>query len=93
MKENPAAYSHYVLLDHQDWLAANDMTALHEEWRAILDNSRSGTKILSRSAAYEVDFFPSFIHQYITFDQVKAAQMQKFDRVGTYGSVYIGTVN
>jgi S-adenosylmethionine-diacylglycerol 3-amino-3-carboxypropyl transferase len=92
LEQNPASYSHYVLLDHQDWLAANDRAALAEEWQAILKNSHSGTRILLRSAANTVDFFPDFIHKHIVFEKEKTAEMHKIDRVGTYGSVYLGIV-
>ncbi|MEO0628904.1 MAG: BtaA family protein, partial [Bacteroidota bacterium] len=46
LKENPKPYSHFVLLDHQDWLAAHDPKSLKEEWQLILKNSKPGTKIL-----------------------------------------------
>lgn len=92
LEQNPAPYSHYVLLDHQDWLAANDRDALVSEWRAILKNSRRGTRILLRSAADEVDFFPSFVLESVTFEKEKTAKTHTIDRVGTYGSVYLGIV-
>jgi S-adenosylmethionine-diacylglycerol 3-amino-3-carboxypropyl transferase len=92
LTQNPNKYSHYVLLDHQDWLAANNQKALHEEWQNILNNSRSGTRILLRSAAYKVDFFPDFVLDKIEFEQEKTAALHKQDRVGTYGSVYLGIV-
>lgn len=92
LQQNPSAYSHYVLLDHQDWLAAHNRPALEEEWRAILDNSREGTRILLRSAAYEVDFFPDFVRERVVFEKEKTAEWHQKDRVGTYGSVYLGIV-
>ncbi len=92
LKDNPGKYSHFVLLDHQDWLAANDRPALEEEWQLILQNSRPGTRILLRSAAHEVDFFPEFIHDRMTFEQEKTAETHQKDRVGTYASVYLGIV-
>ena len=92
LKQNPGKYSHYVLLDHQDWLAANNQQALNEEWQNILDNSQSGTRILLRSAAYQVDFFPDFVLDKIDFEKEKTAVLHKQDRVGTYGSVYLGIV-
>jgi S-adenosylmethionine-diacylglycerol 3-amino-3-carboxypropyl transferase len=92
LDRNPAKYSHYILLDHQDWLAANDRAALIEEWRAILNNSRQGTRILLRSAADEVNFFPSFVHDQVVFEKEKTAETHQIDRVGTYGSVYLGIV-
>jgi S-adenosylmethionine-diacylglycerol 3-amino-3-carboxypropyl transferase len=92
LDRNPAKYSHYVLLDHQDWLAANDRPALVEEWQAILNNSRRGTRILLRSAADKVDFFPAFVHDSVVFEKEKTAETHQIDRVGTYGSVYLGIV-
>lgn len=92
LKNNPKKYSHYVLLDHQDWLAANDVPALEEEWDLILQNSRPGTKILLRSGAIKVDFFPDFVKRNVSFDNHAIQQQHLQDRVGTYGSVYCGVV-
>jgi S-adenosylmethionine-diacylglycerol 3-amino-3-carboxypropyl transferase len=92
LKENPKTYSHYVLLDHQDWLAANDQPALEEEWQLILSNSRPGTRILLRSAAAEVQFFPEFVKDAVAFETEKTAATHRRDRVGTYASVYLGIV-
>jgi S-adenosylmethionine-diacylglycerol 3-amino-3-carboxypropyl transferase len=92
LQSNPKAYSHYILLDHQDWLAANNRPALEEEWELILANSRPGTKILLRSAADEVNFLPDFVQEQVAFDTATAQTYHALDRVGTYGSTYIGTV-
>lgn len=92
LHQNPGNYSHYVLLDHQDWLAANNRTALDAEWKDILNNSQSGTRILMRSAAYEVNFFPNFVKEKVVFESEKTQVAHKKDRVGTYGSVYLGIV-
>ncbi len=92
LKKNPGPYSHYVLLDHQDWLAANAVDALEEEWQLILENSKPGTKILLRSAALEVDFFPDFVKDRLEFEKELTAKTHQEDRVGTYASVYMGIV-
>ncbi len=92
LKDNPGQYSHFILLDHQDWLASNDVPALEEEWRLILKNSRPGTRILLRSAASEVDFFPDFVLDALEFEKELTAKTHKEDRVGTYASVYMGIV-
>lgn len=89
---NPGTYSHFILLDHQDWLAENKREALEEEWRLILENSRPGSKILLRSAAKEVDFFPDFVKNRIVFEAKKTSQEHKLDRVGTYASTYLAKV-
>jgi S-adenosylmethionine-diacylglycerol 3-amino-3-carboxypropyl transferase len=93
LRENPGTYSHFILLDHQDWLAANDRDALQEEWDLILQNSRPGTRILLRSAASEVDFFPENVLERVTFEQELTAATHLQDRVGTYASVYLAIVN
>jgi S-adenosylmethionine-diacylglycerol 3-amino-3-carboxypropyl transferase len=92
LKDHPGRYSHFVLLDHQDWLAENDRPALEEEWRLILENSRPGARILLRSAAEEVDFFPDFVLDAVEFEREKTRQIHLEDRVGTYASVYLGVV-
>ncbi len=92
LKANPNQYSHYILLDHQDWLAAHDVPALEEEWDLILRNSKPGTKILLRSAASKVDFFPDFVMDKIVFEKEKTTETHREDRVGTYASVYMGIV-
>ena len=93
LEQHPAPYSHYVLLDHQDWLAANNRPALQTEWATIIDNSRPGTKILLRSAAHEIDFFPDFVKKSVEFIPQKEMQfIHEADRVGTYASVYLGVV-
>ncbi|MEM9719494.1 MAG: BtaA family protein [Bacteroidota bacterium] len=93
LKNNPGTYSHYILLDHQDWLAFYDKEALEEEWRLILDNSKPGTKILMRSAADTINFFPDFVLEQVEFiPQSELETIHNQDRVGTYGSVYVGVV-
>jgi S-adenosylmethionine-diacylglycerol 3-amino-3-carboxypropyl transferase len=93
LKDNPGEYTNYVLLDHQDWLAAHNVPALEEEWELILKNSKPGTRILMRSAAIRIDFFPEFVKEKIEWiPQEELKELHKIDRVGTYGSVYVGFV-
>ncbi|MEM9000309.1 MAG: BtaA family protein [Bacteroidota bacterium] len=92
LKENPGEYSHYVLLDHQDWLAHYQPEALSEEWELILKNSFPGTKILMRSAAQKIDFFPDFIQERIDWKMDEVQKAHALDRVGTYASTYMGTI-
>jgi S-adenosylmethionine-diacylglycerol 3-amino-3-carboxypropyl transferase len=91
LEDNPKEYSHYILLDHQDWLAHHDPEALISEWKEILKNSRSGTKILLRSASMEVQFFPDFVKDAVEFSPWAQA-VHQLDRVGTYGSTYLAVV-
>ena len=92
LRENPASYSHYVLLDHQDWLAAHNTAALIEEWDLILQNSRPGTRILLRSAGVRVDFIPAHVLERLELDPETADRLHPLDRVGTYGCTFLATV-
>ena len=93
LKDNPGQYSHFIMLDHQDWLAEHDRDALAEEWETILANSRPGARIILRSAAKVVDFIPAFVYDQVNFvDQEDLSASHAADRVGTYPSVYLGIV-
>lgn len=92
LQNHPAAYSHYILLDHQDWLAWNNPQALEHEWKLIFKNSRSGTKVLLRSAALTLDFLPAFVKEKVDFDEELGKREHSVDRVGTYASTHIGTI-
>jgi S-adenosylmethionine-diacylglycerol 3-amino-3-carboxypropyl transferase len=92
LRENPAEYSHYVLLDHQDWLASHRPQDLEEEWRLILENSRPGTRILMRSASPSIDYIPGFALERLRFDTQLADSLHQKDRVGTYGSTLLAEV-
>jgi S-adenosylmethionine-diacylglycerol 3-amino-3-carboxypropyl transferase len=92
LQKNPANYSHYVLLDHQDWMAHHSPEALEEEWKLIISNSRPGTKILFRSAGFNADFVPSNILNYLEFHDERSKMLHRKDRVGTYGSLHFAEV-
>ena len=92
LREHPGQYSHFVLLDHQDWLAAHDLDALREEWELIFANSRPGAKILMRSAGLEVDFIPADIRARLRFHPELTTRLHPLDRVGTYGSTHFAEV-
>lgn len=92
LQRNPGAYTHFVLLDHQDWLAQHNPEALAEEWRLILKNSRPGSKVLMRSAALDVDFLPEPARDSLRFFPELTARLHFQDRVGTYGSLHFAEV-
>ncbi len=89
---HPKQYTHFVLLDHQDWLAVNNPTALKDEWKQILKNSKSGTKILLRSASFDRNFLPKFVLDAVDFNDELVALYNLKDRVGTYASTHLGIV-
>lgn len=92
LETHPGEYSHYILLDHQDWLAQNDVDELQREWKLILKNSKPGTKILMRSAADKIDFLPEFVTEAVDFNKIDTEKQHFLDRVGTYASVAVGIV-
>ena len=92
LKDNPGKYSHFILLDHQDWLAQHDPVALEEEWQMILNNSQPGSKVLMRSAATEINFLPDFVKKSLQFFPEQTDKLHPTDRVGTYGSLYFAEV-
>lgn len=92
LRDNPGKYSHFILLDHQDWLAQHDPVALDEEWQMILNNSQVGSKILMRSAATEINFLPDFVKKSIRFFPEQTDALHLTDRVGTYGSLHFAEV-
>ena len=92
LREHPGGYSHYVLLDHQDWLAAHQPRALAEEWRLILENSHPGTCILMRSASPVVNFIPEFAMRRLRVNVSLAERLHAQDRVGTYGCTLLAHV-
>ena len=92
LRLHPGRYSHFVLLDHQDWLAWRDPASLLEEWKLILANSRSGARILLRSAGPDVDFIPSSVRAKLAFRPDLTRPVHLRDRVGTYGSVHLAEV-
>ena len=92
LHEHPGSYSHYVLLDHQDWLAAHHPQKLEQEWRLLLENSRPGTCILMRSASPVIDFIPGFARARLQLNTRLTERLHPQDRVGTYGSTLLAHV-
>ena len=92
LQAHPGVYSHFVLLDHQDWLAWHDTDALLEEWRQILQNSRPGTRILLRSAGPDLGFLPETVTAKLRFFPELTQPLHQMDRVGTYGSLHLAEV-
>ncbi|MCB1776948.1 MAG: BtaA family protein, partial [Candidatus Competibacteraceae bacterium] len=92
LNDHPGEYSHFVLLDHQDWLAWHQPQALEEEWRLILANSRPGSRILLRSAGDDIDFLPDWTRQALRFFPALTEPLHSQDRVGTYGSLHFAEV-
>lgn len=92
LKMHPGSYSHFVLLDHQDWMGTAKPGMLAQEWKQILLNSKSGTRILFRSAGTTLDFLPDFVFDHVQFQPELTEPAHQRDRVGTYESTHLGIV-
>lgn len=89
---NPGEYTHFVLLDHQDWLAVHDLKALDEEWVLLVHNSAERAKVLMRSASSSVDFIPAMVKPCLKEFPELTGPLHKLDRVGTYGCTFFAEV-
>jgi S-adenosylmethionine-diacylglycerol 3-amino-3-carboxypropyl transferase len=92
LEQHPGPYSHFVLLDHQDWLAWHKPAVIAEEWRLILRASRPGSKILMRSAIPEINFLPDFVQSSLRFFPELTTPLHPKDRVGIYSSLHLAEV-
>ena len=85
-------FSHFVLLDHQDWLAHVAPELLEEEWREIFQHATPGAKVLMRSAANQIRFLPDWVTERLAIDRDTATRLHAQDRVGTYGCTFTATI-
>jgi S-adenosylmethionine-diacylglycerol 3-amino-3-carboxypropyl transferase len=92
LKSHPGTYTHFILLDHQDWLACHQPQTLAEEWDAIFQNSSPGAKVLMRSAGINLDFLPDMVKSRLQFFPDLTTSLHHRDRVGTYGSLHFAEV-
>jgi S-adenosylmethionine-diacylglycerol 3-amino-3-carboxypropyl transferase len=92
LQDQPGEYTHFILLDHQDWLAWDDNAALLAEWEQIFKNSRPGTRILMRSAGPDLNFLPEAVTSRLHFFPQLTEPLHRQDRVGTYGSLHLAEV-
>ncbi|MEY5009353.1 MAG: hypothetical protein RLZZ253_492 [Verrucomicrobiota bacterium] len=99
LKSHGGTFSHFVLLDHMDWLSHAHPGLLAEEWQAIVDRARSGARVLWRSGGAVVDFVDPIrvlfrgqvrrVGDLLSYDRDTAVECQMRDRVHTYGSFSI----
>mgnify|MGYP001205294884 CR=1 FL=1 len=81
-------YSHFVLLDHMDWLYENKKNELTREWELIEKQSIKPARIIWRSGGKETDFVTkislgkTFLGDRLTF----LPSNYSGDRVNTYAS-------
>ncbi|MEM9187132.1 MAG: BtaA family protein [Planctomycetota bacterium] len=96
-------YSHFILLDHMDWMAEHLADVLETQWQAIVDRSDEGAKLLWRSAAVICEFVDPIavtaggqqrrLGELLEYDRDLADQLHAVDRVHTYGSFSIAKLH
>ena len=95
-------YSHFVLLDHMDWMAEHMRDVLADQWQAMLDRSEDEARFLWRSAAVICEFVDPIEVRYggkrkrvgelLDYERDLAEELHAKDRVHTYGSFAIATL-
>ncbi len=102
LQKTEQTYSRYVLLDHMDWLAENHADILKRQWQAIVDHADDQARLLWRSAAMKVEFVDPIevtfdgttrrLGQVLSYNEALAEELHAKDRVNTYGSFAIATL-
>jgi S-adenosylmethionine-diacylglycerol 3-amino-3-carboxypropyl transferase len=95
------AISHFVLLDHMDWMGRALPQALSEEWQWILSRCTDDARILFRSGSREPTFLRDCrvahrgrllpIADHLDFRSEQAEALHARDRVHTYASFHIAS--
>ncbi len=96
-------YSHFVLLDHMDWMAEHLHDVLQKQWQTIIDSADDGARFLWRGASVICDFVDPIevqvdgqtrrLGELLEYDPKLAEELHAKDRVNTYGSFTIATLN
>ncbi len=92
LKQTENRFSHFVLLDHQDWLLGSN-EKLKEQWQFLIKASLPGAKILFRSVHKTLDFLPDIALENTTQLSVDYEYLKHNDKVGTYPSTFLLEVN
>jgi S-adenosylmethionine-diacylglycerol 3-amino-3-carboxypropyl transferase len=90
LRGSPAGYlDAYVLLDAQDWMNDEDLTAL---WSEITRTARPGARVIFRTAADErllPGRIPDAILDAWTYDEARSRDLDSRDRSSIYGGFHL----
>ena len=92
LRNSEEKFTHFVLLDHMDWMVDHDNETLEEEWRLIIKRAAPSAKMLFRTAFDHIDFIPAFATERIKLNLVDSEWLRFKDRVGTYRGTYLGEI-
>lgn len=100
--QNTRTFSHFVLLDHMDWLHTNLKEELSAEWEEILRVADLDSKVIFRSGGYKVEYLDDLevkdkvgtikLGSKLKYDTNITKELHPFDRVHTYGSFYLAEI-
>lgn len=82
----------YILLDAQDWMTDEDLTAL---WRQITRTARAGARVIFRTAADErllPGRIPPEILALWRYDEARCRDLARRDRSSIYGGFHLYTL-
>lgn len=95
-------YSHFILLDHMDWMAEHMHDMLGLQWQEIIDRADEGAVFLWRSAAVICEFVDPIpvkangkqrpLGELLEYNRELADELHEIDRVHTYGGFSIATL-
>ena len=93
LRDLPAdALDAYVLLDAQDWMNDDDLTAL---WSEITRTARPGARVIFRTAADErllPGRVPDAILNCWSHDEARCRELDARDRSSIYGAFHLHTL-
>ncbi len=99
LRSSELMFSKFVLLDHMDWLNANNRQGLVDEWNAILARAGPGARVIFRSAGLKVTYLDDLPVMYqgqqvplgslLRFEPELANELHERDRVHMCGSFHI----
>jgi S-adenosylmethionine-diacylglycerol 3-amino-3-carboxypropyl transferase len=85
----PESFDGYVLLDAQDWMNDEDLTAL---WSEITRTARKGARVIFRTAADErllPGRVPARLLDAWRYDHARSRELGKKDRSSIYGAFHL----
>ncbi|MBI1291023.1 DUF3419 family protein [bacterium] len=97
--QNNVKITHFILLDHMDWLSTFKYALLESEWQAIVDRAAPKARVMYRSGGMKVEYVEPIrvkidgqerrVGDLVTYNTELAEKLHEVDRVHTYGSFYI----
>jgi len=89
LSTSSVSYTHFVLLDHMDWLVGTQEVELTRLWKLLIRRSAPNSRILFRTAFSDLSFIPPEAFLHFEFKKIDSSWIKKHDRVGTYPGTYL----